>query len=128
MRMVAGSGLEDDGDTTVLASHPSRDRARHQELPRSLSSPSAQSSLHSAAPRQLAGCNTTSTALRFTSQLISGRGQGRTFLRAACQEAAHWLGREALTEIKQSLIILRCQSAVPPKNTKFLGDRHWKGL
>lgn len=126
--MVAGSGPEDEGDTTVLAFHTSRDRARHQELPRSLSSLSVQSSLHSAAPRQLPGCNTNNTALRFASQLISGRGQGRTFLHTACQEAAHWLGREALTEIKQSLIILRCQSAVPPKNTKFLGDRHWKDL
>lgn len=126
--MEAGKELEDGEDTTILAFHTSRDRTRHQELPWSLSAPSTQSSLHSTALMQIPSCNTNNTALRLRSQLIPDRGQGCAFLHAARQKAAHWLGWEALTEIKQSLIILHCQSTVPPKNTKSLGDRHWKDL
>lgn len=126
--MVAGKELEDGEDMSVLAFHTSRDRTWHQELPRSLSAPSTQSSLHSTALMQLPSCNTNNTALRLRSQLIPNRGQGCAFLRAVCQKAARWLDWEALTEIKQPLIILRCQSTVPPKNTKSLGDRHWRDL
>ena len=39
------------------------------------------------------------------------------WLKAAC-----WLGCRVMTGIKQSFICLHCQSAAPPKNTKFLGD------
>lgn len=126
--MVAGKELEDEGDMTVLAFHTSRDRTQHQELPQSLSAPSTQPSIHSTAPIRLPSRNTNKAAPQLRSQLIPNRGQGRTFLRTECQKAARCLGWEALTEIKQSLVILRCQSAVPPKNTKSLGDRHWKGL
>lgn len=126
--MAAGKELDDGADTSVPAFHTSRDRTWHQELPQSLSAPSTQSSLHSTALMQLLSCNRNNTAPRLGSQLIHSRGQGCAFLRSVFQKEAHCLGWEALTEIKQSLIILRCQNTVPPKNTKSLGDRHRRDL